>query len=52
MHLANDEGHMLIDDFYVRDVSQAACRLRRPAGWREGVPAGIAEAFGGHPQQA
>ena len=53
MYFGHDEGHMLADGICVTDVSQAVCRLQRPAaGWREGVPAGIPEVFGGHPQQA
>jgi hypothetical protein len=53
MHFGNDEGHMLTDGIGVVDVSQAARRLQRPAaGWREGVPARIPEALGGHPRRA
>jgi hypothetical protein len=52
MHFGGDEGHLLTDDICVTGVSRAARRLQHPAiGWREGVPAGVAGAFGARPRR-
>lgn len=52
MHFGDDEDHMVTYRTCVPEVRRSTRRFQHPtAGWRDGVPAGIPEAFGGHPLQ-